>query len=120
MTSLPPALVGAAALAAVLHAAPAAAESLRCGGRSTEVGESRLAVLYKCGEPMLKDAFCAPVYTPNYQRGLQPLPEPYASQVVPCQPVEEWLYDRGPGQLMATVRFRGGIVQSIRYGSRPE
>ena len=31
--------------------------------------------------------------------------------------IEEWLYDRGPGNLMATVRFRGGVVQSIRYGA---
>jgi hypothetical protein len=30
--------------------------------------------------------------------------------------VEEWLYDRGPGNLLAVVRIRSGVVQSIHYG----
>jgi hypothetical protein len=33
--------------------------------------------------------------------------------------IEEWLYDRGPGNLLATVRFRYGVVQSITYGRSP-
>ena len=92
------------------------AESLRCNGRSAAEGDSRLSVLYKCGEPLLKDRFCAPVYAPG---AAEPLPDPFASLVVPCQPIEEWLYDRGPGNLMATVRFRAGVVQSITYGRVP-
>jgi hypothetical protein len=47
------------------------------------------------------------------------VPEPFASAYVPCQQVEEWLYERGPGQLTAIVRFRGSVVQSIRYGREP-
>jgi hypothetical protein len=39
---------------------------------------------------------------------------------VPCLPVEEWVYDRGPGNLVATVRFRSGIVHSIVYGRSPQ
>ena len=39
---------------------------------------------------------------------------------VPCLPIDEWIYDRGPGNLMATVRFRSGVVQSIRYGRTPQ
>jgi hypothetical protein len=50
---------------------------------------------------------------------LNPVPEPFGSLYVPCQPIEEWLYDRGPGNLMATVRFRSGRVQSIVYGRVP-
>ncbi|MEP7058298.1 MAG: DUF2845 domain-containing protein [Caldimonas sp.] len=96
---------------------PAHAESLRCNGSSTEVGDSRLSVLYKCGEPLLKDAYCAPVF---YQSTLQPVPEPFASAFVPCLVVDEWVYDRGPGNLVATVRFRSGVVQSIRYGRTPQ
>jgi hypothetical protein len=104
-----------------LLALPAHAESLRCNGQSTEVGDSRLSVLYKCGEPVLKDSYCAAVYT------LSPLPAepaPVWVQVpgsfVPCLQVDEWLYDRGPGNLMATVRFRSGVVQAIRYGRSPK
>lgn len=96
---------------------PAQAESLRCNGQFAAEGDTRLSVLHKCGEPLLRDSFCAPVYV---QGSLYPLPQPLASTVVTCQPVDEWLYDRGPGNLMAVVRFRGGVVSSIRYGRSPE
>ncbi|MDH3439054.1 MAG: DUF2845 domain-containing protein [Betaproteobacteria bacterium] len=99
-----------------LLAGLANAESLRCNGHSAAEGDSRLSVLFKCGEPLLKDNFCAPVY---YAQTRHPVPEPIASIFVPCQQVEEWLYDRGPGNLMATVRFRSGVVQSISYGRSP-
>lgn len=92
------------------------AETLRCNGRATEVGDSRLTVLTHCGEPKLKDSFCAPVYVAP---GLQPVPAPFAGLVAPCLQVDEWLYDRGPGHLMATVRFQYGRVQSITYGAPP-
>ena len=104
-----------AAVVAVLGL-PANAESLRCSGYIAGEGDSRLSVLYKCGQPVLADSYCAPVY---YYGALQPVPEPFASAFVPCQQVEEWLYDRGPGNLMATVRFRSGVVQSITYGRAP-
>lgn len=93
------------------------AESLRCNGHSAQVGDSKLSVLYKCGQPLLRDAHCAPVY---YSQTLQPVPEWFASTAVPCQLVDEWLYDRGAGNLMATVRFRSGVVQSIEYGRAPQ
>lgn len=108
-------LLAIAAVAALL-APPARAESLRCNGSSAGEGDSRTAVLYKCGPPLLRDVQCAPVY---YVQTLQPVPEPFASSFVPCLPVEEWLYERGPGNLVATVRFRSGVVQSITYGQQP-
>jgi len=101
----------------VRGALPAHAESLRCNGYSASEGDSKLSVLYKCGPPLLKDSYCAPVY---YAQTLHPVPEPFASAFVPCQQVEEWLYERGPGNLVATVRFRSGAVQSIRYGRVPQ
>ena len=112
-----PRLCACLALLAATAAAPACAESLRCNGNSTEVGDSRLSVLYKCGEPLLRDTYRAPVF---YQSILQPVPEPYANMVVPCLLVDEWVYDRGQGNLVATVRFRSGVVQSIKYGRAPQ
>jgi hypothetical protein len=100
----------------VLGCGAAAAESLRCSGGIAAEGDSRLSVLHKCGQPVLRDSFCAPVY---YGATLNTVPEPFASTFVPCQLSEEWLYDRGPGNLMATVRLRSGIVQSIAYGRTP-
>ena len=99
-----------------LPALPAHAESLRCTGGIAAEGDSRLSVYYKCGQPALRDDYCAPGYSGGAP---YPVPEPCASAVVPCQPMEEWLYDRGIGNLMATVRFRSGVVQSITYGRTP-
>ena len=100
-----------------MHACSARAESLRCNGHIASEGDSRLSVLYKCGEPHLKDSYCSPVY---YAQSLHTVPEPFASAFVPCQQVEEWLYERGPGYLIVTVRFRSGVVQSIRYSRAPK
>jgi hypothetical protein len=100
-----------------LQAPPANAESLLCNGHSASEGDTKLSVAYKCGQPLLKDTYCAPVYVAP---SIRPVPEPFAGAVVPCQPVEAWLYDRGPGNLAATVRFRDGIVQSITYGRSPQ
>jgi hypothetical protein len=94
---------------------PVHSETLRCNGHTLETGDTRASVRYHCGEPLLQGAYCAPVY---YAPGLQQVPEPFASAVVPCLVVDEWLYDRGPGNLAATVRFRSGVVQSITYGAR--
>lgn len=91
-------------------------ESLRCSGGIVAEGDSRLSVLYKCGQPLLADNYCAPVY---YYGALEPIPTPYASLLVPCQQVEEWLYDRGTGNLTAMVRIHSGVVQSITYARAP-
>ena len=89
---------------------PAYSETPCCNGHIVKTGDSRLSVRYHCGEPLLQDSFCAPVY---YSPGFQQVPEPFASSVVPCRVVDELLYSRGPGNLVATVRFRAGAVQSI-------
>src|SRR6059058_2965902 len=93
---------------------PAYSESLNCNGNFIDIGAPRLSVLHKCGEPVLKDSHYVPVeYYPTFQ-SVPAVPLP--STVIRYEQVEEWLYDRGPGNLMATVRFRSGVVESIRHG----
>jgi hypothetical protein len=104
--------------ALALGSLTARAESLRCSGGIAGEGDSRLSVVYKCGQPTLKESFCAPLYYSQNQN-LYLVPEPYANAYLPCQQTDEWLYDRGPGNLVATVRFRSGVVQSITYGRQP-
>ena len=104
--------VVATALPTLAHA-----ESLRCQNGIAAEGDSRLAVVYKCGQPALRDTYCAPVY---YGGTFNMVPEPYASLAVPCLYTEEWLYERGPGEFLAVVRIRGGKVQSITYGRQPQ
>jgi hypothetical protein len=110
-------LLVAAGLTLAGGPAPARAESLRCNGTIASVGDSRLSVLHKCGEPAMRDTYCAPAY---FAHSLNLVPYPVASAFVPCLPVDEWVYDRGPGHLMATVRFRYGVVQAIEYGRSPQ
>ena len=76
-----------------------------------------MSVLYKCGEPRWRDAWCAPAY---YGSNVRPVPEPFASLAVPCLQTDEWLYERGPGNLVAMVILRSGRVQSIKYGRVPD
>ena len=106
-----------AAAATFLPLQSAQAESLRCSGGIVAEGDSKLSLVFKCGPPLLGDSYCAPVY---YGGTLQAVPRPFAGLYAPCLQTDEWLYDRGPGNLMATVRFRSGTVQSIVYGRLPQ
>jgi hypothetical protein len=106
-------LLSGAVLFALLPAGPAAAQSMKCSGGIVSEGDSRLSLVYKCGEPLLRDAFCPAVYYPGT---VHVVPDAIAASVVPCVPTEEWLYDRGPGSLMATVRLRGGRIAAITLG----
>ena len=106
----------AVALALLQGAAPAQAQSLRCNGDLAQVGDTKYAVLQKCGEPAFKDSFCKPqevVWFPD-GRHVRVLPP----QVLPCQPVEEWSYNPGPGYFVAILRFEAGAVSAIRQGDR--
>lgn len=109
-------LLFAGVMAAALPTA-AHAESLRCQNGIAAEGDSRLALVYKCGQPTLSDNSCAPVY---YSGSVNTVPEPFARLYVPCIDTEEWLYERGPGEFPAVVRIRGGRVQSITYGRQPQ
>ena len=109
-------LLFAGVVAAALPGA-ALAESLRCSNGIASEGDSRIAVVYKCGQPALRDSYCAPVY---YSGSFYTVPDPIASAYVPCLQTEEWLYERGPGEFVAVIRLRGGKVQSITYGRQPQ
>ena len=95
----------------------ASAESLRCQNGIASEGDSRIALVYKCGQPALRDNYCAPVY---YSGSFYTVPDPIASLYVPCVYTEEWLYECGPGELVDVIRMRGGKVQSITYGRQPQ
>jgi len=108
--------IAACATLVLLMSPSARGESLRCNGQIASVGDSRLSVLQKCGEPAMRDSFCKPVevLTPW---SVYPVIVP--PQLAPCELIDEWLYDRGQGNLYATVRFQRGVVDSIRYEGRP-
>ncbi len=98
------------AIAAAFAPATAGAQALRCKSDLANVGDSRASVLLKCGQPLVKDAFCKPVEAPA-RGGAKTV-------VVPCESVDEWTYNPGYGQFMTTLRFEGGKLIDIKYGER--
>lgn len=94
---------------------PTYAESLRCNGDLASIGDSKVSVLQKCGEPVLKDSFCKPA---AQQVNPNPVPGSTTINIVPCKTVDEWTYNPGYGQFMTTLRFEDGKLISIKYGDR--
>jgi hypothetical protein len=106
------------ALATALHPLAADAQSLQCGGNLVGIGESRLSLLQKCGEPAFKETLCMPArplerYLPGPGGNLVLVPV-----IPPCVPMEEWTYHRGAGNFLGIVRFGNGVVESVRDGER--
>ncbi|MFD1710629.1 DUF2845 domain-containing protein [Ottowia flava] len=119
--------VGAVFVVTLLFAPSwAYAESLRCSGGSVSEGDASVALLRNCGAPAAQTSHCEPVYQPAYR----PMAPGYGeSYNVPganayfypptqaCVPTEQWLYDRGAGNLPAIVRIVSGTVRTISYGN---
>jgi hypothetical protein len=87
---------------------------LRCNGDIAEVGDFKASVIMKCGYPFFAETICKPagelaVDWDGERTGLM---------VWPCFPVDEWSYNPGSGQFLTIMRFEGGVLTSIRYGSR--
>lgn len=102
-----------AALAAPAMAGGSSATAMRCGTDLLKLGESKVAAVQKCGEPMAADSFC---------KAVPPLvvaPRGAAVAVnTPCETVEEWTYNPGYGQFLTMLRFESGRLVSITYGDR--
>jgi Protein of unknown function (DUF2845) len=105
-------LAGIVGCVLALGGGSAAAQSLRCNGEVVAVGDTRAAVLHKCGQPVLKDSFCRRPETPPDR----PVAGP--GRALPCEDVDEWTYNPGYGQFMTTVRILAGKVSAIVYGER--
>lgn len=104
-------------LLAAACAAPAMAQtkSFRCHNDLVNLGDAKSSVQLKCGQPVLRDAFC---------KAGDPRPMPRAgsgTKVVinnACETVDEWTYNPGYGQFMTTLRFESGRLVAITYGDR--
>lgn len=100
--------------ALVLAAGAAQAQSLRCNDAGVREGDSRLWLLRTCGQPALSDSYCVPIFypgPPNRYGVSQPIP-------AGCLMTDEWLYERGPGNLPAVVKMQNGKIISIRFGEQ--
>lgn len=78
-------------------------ETLLCKNDFVQLGDSKASVLFKCGEPMLKDSYC--------KSGGDPANED-------CATIDNWTYNPGSGQFLTTLKFYQGEVIAIEYGDR--
>jgi len=93
-----------------LSAPPAWA--LRCGTQLVQIGDYKLEVLRKCGEPMLTDSRV------EYRAVRLRNPGLDLERYVPVT-IDEWAYNFGPNRFMQLLRFENGRlvgIESLSYG----
>jgi hypothetical protein len=87
-------------------AAPASAESMRCGSVLISTGASQGYVTEKCGEPQSKQTFTEPVMARN-ANGM--------AYEVGTTTRDVWRYRRGSGQFPAVLTFEGGVLKKLEF-----
>lgn len=92
--------------ALLLLAAVSPAHAFRCGSRIITTGDHADEILRYCGEPA---SVQVRVLHLPYVRDWRPYPG-IIDEVV----VEEWVFNRGPHQLMRSVRLENGFVAEIK------
>ncbi len=100
-------------LAIILAALPGPAECLRCGNNLVDIGDEKIDVLRKCGEPTLVDQWEEQetlIKSPEFNR----LGEVKRKRVY--VPVEKWVYNFGPTRFIYIVIFKKGVVTEIQTG----
>jgi hypothetical protein len=96
------------AVAAVLaHSAPAWAESsIACARGIVAVGDTKVDLLGKCGEPALRDGWS--VSTAIFA--------PHAAGATAAGVIEQWTYDFGSSRFLQVVTLELGKVVAIERG----
>jgi len=85
-------IVGIAFSIASFLAHSAYAESLRCKGDIIDIGDIKIDVLRKCGEPVLKDTYCKKIPIRIKQA------DGYWETLEQCENFDVWTYNPGKGQ----------------------
>jgi len=97
---------------AVLFTHVVNAESLRCHGDIVELGDAKVDVFRKCGEPVLKDNYCekTPVRIKQADGSYEIIER--------CDYIDVWTYNPGKGQFWTNLYFSEGKLREMRYGDR--
>jgi hypothetical protein len=101
-----------ALLAACTFAGHAHAESLRCGNKLVLVGQTRLEVRIKCGEPsdVVQSTL---VRSATFDSRLGYRGVIHSTEETIVIPVETWIYNLGPHRLMCRLRFVSGVLEAV-------
>ena len=104
------AIAGLAIFCGLLLTHSAGAESLRCKGDIIEVGDSKVDVFRKCGEPSFKDTFCERTPFNVKQR------DGTYTVIEHCDNIDIWTYNPGKGQFWTNLYFSQGRLREMKYG----
>jgi Protein of unknown function (DUF2845) len=94
------------------------ADSFQCGSTLVGTGDTRDQVVAKCGNPSDIERTTAFVQSVAWVNGV---PVSAGNSLIEV-PVELWLYNFGPSQLMRRVRFESGrvvMIEILGYGYLP-
>jgi hypothetical protein len=92
--------------AALVVAAPAFAETLRCGSSLIKEGDTQGYVQDKCGEPESKQTYTEPVYARR---------ENGSSYEVGTTSKDVWRYKRSNGSFPAVLTFEKGVLKKLEF-----
>lgn len=82
--------------------------AMRCGTVIVDVGDHKIDVLKKCGEPMLTERRTRIVGQELHHPGWTLDINQYEEIII-----DEWTYNFGPYKLMQYLRFENGILKEI-------
>jgi uncharacterized protein DUF2845 len=94
------------ALAFASAAAPAFADTLRCGSSLIQEGDTQGYVQDKCGEPESKQTYTEPVLARR---------ENGTSYEVGTTSKDVWRYKRGNGSFPAVLTFEKGLLKKLEF-----
>jgi len=86
--------------------------ALRCGSSLVDIGDHKLEVLRKCGEPVFADSRIELRYVKLQGTGME------IGQYVPVM-IDEWTYDFGSNRFVQLLRFENSRlvgIESLGYG----
>jgi Protein of unknown function (DUF2845) len=95
------------------------ADAFQCGTALVSTGDTRDQVMAKCGNPSDVERSTAFVQSTAWVNGV---PVSAGNTLIEV-PVELWLYNFGPTQLMRRVRFESGrvvMIEILGYGYIPQ
>lgn len=98
------------------------ADSMRCGTKLVDTGDTKADVLRRCGEPMLKEVLRSNTgyrfRSDDIKNGKNTDRDEIRFLNETTEIDEQWTYNPGWGKFLQLVIFRGGRVESIKDGPR--
>jgi hypothetical protein len=95
------------------------ADTFQCGTALVSTGDTRDQVMAKCGNPSDVERSSVFIQSTAWVNGV---PVSAGNSMIEV-PVELWLYNFGPTQLMRRVRFESGrvvLIEILGYGYLPQ